>query len=251
MSLLYSLPRPVIFAHRGASAHAPENTLAAFHLAVEQGADAIELDAKLSADGEVMVIHDATVDRTTNAKGAVNAFSASQLQQLDAGSHFSAAFQGERVPTLDQVLAAVGGQIFINIELTNYTSPRDVLPEKAAALVQKHHLQERILFSSFNPFNLRRAGRVLPGCPLAILALPGGSGFWMRSWIGRRFAPHILHPYLSDASKALIEREHKRGRRVHVWTVNDPQGMRRLFDDGVDGIFTDDPLLARPVRDGR
>lgn len=251
MSLLTSLPQPVIFAHRGASAHAPENTLAAFCLAIEHGAEAIELDAKLSADGEVMVIHDPTVDRTTNAKGAVNAFSAEELQQLDAGSHFSAAYQGEPVPTLDQVLAEVGKQVFINIELTNYTSPRDELPEKVAALVKKHRLEEWVLFSSFNPFNLRRVVKILPQCPLAVLALPGASGLLMRSWVGRRFAPHILHPYLSDTHQALIEREHKHGRRVHVWTVNNPQDMRRLFGEGVDGIFTDDPHLARQIRDGR
>ncbi|MEN4011020.1 MAG: glycerophosphodiester phosphodiesterase family protein [Chloroflexota bacterium] len=251
MSALLDIPQPVIFAHRGASAHAPENTLSAFRLAVQHQADAIELDAKLSADGEVMVIHDQTVDRTTNASGKVSSFNAVELQGLDAGSHFSAQFKGEPVPTLEQVLAEFGNQVFINIELTNYASPRDALPEKAAALVKKFHLEARVLFSSFHPNNLRRVARVLPQCPLAILALPGVTGMLMRSWLGLRIARHVLHPHLRDASPALITREHKRRRRVHVWTVNDPQDMRRLFRDGVDGIFTDDPLLAHQIRNGR
>ncbi|HBY09528.1 MAG TPA: glycerophosphodiester phosphodiesterase, partial [Chloroflexi bacterium] len=123
-----NLPRPAIFAHRGASAYAPENTLAAFKLAVDQGADAIELDAKLCADGQIIVIHDQTVERTSNGAGKVADLPLSALQELDAGSWFGLEFKGEPIPTLDEVFEAVGQKIFINIELTNYASPRDLLP---------------------------------------------------------------------------------------------------------------------------
>src|SRR3990170_393671 len=102
------LPRPVIFAHRGASAYAPENTLAAFSLAVRQKSDGIELDAKLSADGHVVVIHDQTVDRTTSSRGRVADLTLADLREMDAGSHFDVEYKGERIPTLEEVFEAIG-----------------------------------------------------------------------------------------------------------------------------------------------
>ena len=102
---------PLIFAHRGASAHAPENTLAAFELAFQQNADVIELDSKLSADGHVVVIHDQSVDRTTNGFGRVSELTLAGLRELDAGSHFSATFHGEQIPTLVEVLEIFAGRI--------------------------------------------------------------------------------------------------------------------------------------------
>jgi glycerophosphoryl diester phosphodiesterase len=129
MSWLEKLLQPVIFAHRGASAWAPENTLAAFRLAVEHGAPAIELDVKLTSDRKVVVLHDQTVDRTTNGHGDLRQFSLADLRELDAGGPFSAEYQGERIPTLVEVFEAVGKQVYINIELTNYASTRDKLPE--------------------------------------------------------------------------------------------------------------------------
>src|SRR5512139_2686581 len=100
LSLFAHLPRPTIFAHRGASAYAPENTLAAFQMAIQQGADALELDVKLTADGQVVVIHDQTTDRTTGVKGRVSDLTLHELRNLDAGSFFDIAFQGEMIPTL-------------------------------------------------------------------------------------------------------------------------------------------------------
>jgi len=249
MNLLYELPQPVIFAHRGSSAYAPENTLAAFRKAAEQGADAIELDVKLSLDGEVMVMHDPTVDRTTDGKGAVNSLSLADLKTLDAGSHFDIEFMGEPVPTLDEVLEEVGRQLFINIELTNYTSPRDELPDKALELVMKHDLLDRVLFSSFHPMNLYRIRRLNPDALVALLALPGKAGRLARGWVGRLFSPKILHPNVDDVGGELLRRKKARSRRVHVWTVNDLQDIRRLADAGANGIITDDPCLALKVRE--
>lgn len=248
MNRLFELPRPVIFAHRGASAYAPENTMAAFRLAARQGVEAIELDAKLTVDGEVIVIHDLTVDRTTNAKGEVRQFSLREFQQMDAGSHFSQKFQGEPVPSLRQVFEELGRKIYINVELTNYGTPRDRLPEKVAELVREYHLEEWVLFSSFNPINLLRIRQLLPECPVGILALEGAAGWIARSVVGRAFAPQIVHPNLRDATKYYIQKQHERHRRVHVWTVNEPKDLQRLFEDGVDGVFTDDPLTALQIR---
>jgi len=247
--MLSDLPQPVIFAHRGASAHAPENTLTAFELAIRQGADAIELDAKLCADGHVVVIHDATVDRTTDGSGLVSEMTLDALRELDAGCRFDTAFCGERVPTLEEVFATFGDKTFINIELTNYRSLTDELPERVAELVRRHALEESVLFSSFNPLALRRAHRLIPEVPIGMLALPGWAGAWARSALGNCVPYQALHPAIEDVRPALIQHQHRRGRRVHVYTVNNPQDIATLFRWQVDGIFTDDPLLACQIRE--
>jgi glycerophosphoryl diester phosphodiesterase len=240
-----SLPRPTIFAHRGSSAHAPENTLAAFEMAIRQGAEGIELDAKLTADDQVVVIHDPTVNRTTGVNGVVRQMNLAELKKLDAGSHFDYGFRGEHIPSLDEVFETVGHRIFINVELTNYTSPLDNLPEAIARIVLRHKLEKRILFSSFNPIALIKIKRLLPKTPIGLLALPGKSGAWSRSWPGRLIGYQALHPEASDLSEGLIKKIHQWDCRVHVYTVNSEQQMRQFFAWGVDGLITDDPVLAR------
>ncbi len=240
---------PLIYAHRGASAYAPENTLAAFRLALEQGADGIELDAKLSAEGEVVVIHDQTVDRTTQGKGRVNQLALSELKKLDAGSWKGDSFNGEKIPTLAEVFASVGGKLKINVELTNYSSPQDGLPEKALALVQEYHLEDSILFSSFLLSNLAAVRRVWPEAPVGILADPGIKGLRNRSKLSREISPDYMHPYFLDVSRRLVEREKAAGRLLNVWTVNSSIVMRKLIRFGVAGIITDDPLLGLKIRE--
>ncbi len=246
--MLEKLPQPVIFAHRGASAFAPENTLAAFRLAAEQGVEAIELDAKLTADGEVVVIHDMTVNRTTNGRGEVRRLSLDEIRRLDAGSFFSVEFRGEKVPLLREVFEEFGRRLFINVELTNYNAPFDSLPIKVAQLVRDYRLEEWVLFSSFNPWNLIRIHRLLPECPVALLALEGRAGWLARSGFMRWVSPHIIHPYFADVTPESIAREHRRKRRVHVWTVNRAEDLEVLFRWGADGVFTDDPALAMQIR---
>jgi glycerophosphoryl diester phosphodiesterase len=247
MNLLYQLPTPIIFAHRGACAFAPENTLAAFKMAEEVGAPAVELDVKLSLDGEIVVIHDSSVDRTTGSKGWVNQMNWADLRLLDAGSFFSKVFIGEKIPLLEEVFNLLGKRLLINIELTNYASPRDALVEKTAALVTRCGMQDYILFSSFSPINLLKARGLLPGVPVGLLSSQGPEGQWARSFIARWFFPAIIHPYRTDATPVFIWSEHRRHRRVNVWTVNDPVDMKKLFQAKVDGIFTDDPALAKHV----
>jgi len=247
MNLIDRISRPAIIAHRGASAHAPENTLAAFLLALEHGADGIELDAKLSVDGQVVVIHDQTVNRTTGARGMVREMTLAQLKKLDAGSFKSESFAGEPIPTLEEVFAAVGQRMLINVELTNYTSPTDALPERVADLVIQYSMQERIIFSSFHPLNLVRIRRRLLHTPAAILTQEGAPGRLLRGWLGRLVSPQFIHPYYSDVTAESMAAEHRAGRRVNTWTVNNPDEIFRLFKIGIDGIITDDPLLARQV----
>lgn len=247
--MLASLSQPVIFAHRGDSARAPENTLAAFELALGQHADAIELDVKLTADGQVVVIHDPTVDRTTSGHGRVRDLSLAQLRSLDAGSSFSERYRGEKIPTLEEVFESLGKRIFINVELTNYNTPRDQLVETVCMLVKKFGLQQSVMFSSFFASNLSKARAYLPGVPRGLLAFSGFLGAWARSF-GFAFGRYqALHSNLKDVTPEQVQRVHRLQRRIHVWTVNAAEDMRRLFHWGVDAIFTDDPQLAVQVRD--
>jgi glycerophosphoryl diester phosphodiesterase len=245
--LFEALPRPAIIAHRGASAYAPENTLAAFKLALQQGADGIELDAKLSADGHVVVIHDQTVDRTTPFHGKVSDFRLAELRKMDAGSHFDIVFKGEPVPTLEEVFKAVGQLTYINVELTNYAAPFDPLPEKVAELVRHYKLSHRVVFSSFNPVALLRIRRLVPESPIGLLAYPGIKGWPARGWPGRMLRYNSLHSEVRDTTGKMVKHLQGRGRWVYVYTVNREDEMWRLFDLGIDGIFTDDPLLAQKI----
>lgn len=250
MNHLLEYTRPVLFGHRGASAHAPENTLAAFRLAVEHGADAVELDAKLSADQHIVVIHDPTVNRTSDGSGKVRELTLAEMKSLDVGAKFSPQYSGERIPTLEEVFETVGRKVIINIELTNYAAPRDGLTDRVVELVRRFDLAEWICFSSFNPFNISRARALLPQVPGGILAMKGGLGSLSRGWLGRLSSPQMVHPYYTDVTRAYVEAEHARNRRVNVWTVNAPEDMRSMIQAGVDGIITDDPRLARQVLEG-
>lgn len=236
--------RPLIFGHRGASAHAPENTLAAFNLAASVGADGIELDAKLSADGVVMVMHDATVDRTTKGAGRVNQLTLAELKELDAGSPFDPRFTGEKIPTLAEVFEQIGQRLYINVELTNYHSRNDRLPELTADLVRKFNLMQRVVISSFYPQNLARFRQALPGVPVCLLALVGTAGLLARNILTNWYHCDGLNPYFSDVTSRMVEQQHKHKRLVNVWTVNQPEEMRRLVTLHVDGIITDDPGTA-------
>ena len=245
MNLLFQIPRPVIFAHRGASAYAPENTIASFNLAKKLGARAVELDVKLTLDGKVVVIHDPNTLRTTGQNRWVNQTNFSELSKLDAGSFFSDQFLDERIPLLEEVIDCLGSEILINIELTNYNSPNDSLVEKTVAIVVRKGVQENVLFSSFAPINLLKARGLLPEVPVGILAAEGREGWWTRSLIGRWFFPGMIHPHLGDVTRGFIQREHNRNRRVHVWTVNRKEDMKKLIELKVDGIFTDELALAK------
>lgn len=241
------LPKPMIFAHRGASAYAPENTLASFELALRQEADGVELDVKLTADGHVVVFHDQTVDRTTNGKGHVAQMTLAELRKLDAGSYFDIAFRGETIPTLEEVIKAVGQLTFINIELSNNTSKFDNLPEKVAAIVSRLKVTHRVMFSSFNPVALYKIHRLLPQTPFGLLAYSGFAGAWARSWLGRLLSYQAVHPDFNDVTPSFVKQVHQHGARVYVWTVDNENDIRRLLGYGVDGIITNDPIVARKV----
>ena len=241
-------PFPLIYAHRGASALAPENTLAAFLLALQAGADGIELDVMLSQDKELLVIHDSTVDRTTDGSGKVAEMPLAALRELDAGTRFGEKFRGEKLPTLNEVFEAVGGKMRINVELKNYAQPLDDLTSRVIALTERFHLADSVLLSSFNPINLSKARRQNPKIRRGLLVSPGdrlmlGAG-------GRLFPYHALHPYYEDVTPEMAADLRARGKQLNTWTVDDPQALLRLHSIGVDGIISNNPAAARAVLEG-
>jgi glycerophosphoryl diester phosphodiesterase len=195
----------------------------------------------------VVVIHDATIDRTTGEKGHVSKLTLAAMRELDAGSFFSEEFRGEKIPTLAEVFETIGRRTLINVELTNYATPRDGLANKVCDLVKRFGLEDRILFSSFLSSNLKRTRGLLPDVPRGLLALGGWMGWWARSFGFNFGAYQALPPNLKDVTPQQVARVHRLKRSVLVWTVNAADDMRRLLSWGVDGIFTDEPKLATEV----
>ncbi len=250
ISLDHLYPRtPAIIGHRGASAAAPENTLAAFTLAIDLKADAVELDVKLTKDGVPIVMHDPTVDRTTNGHGKVADLTLADLKKLDAGMKKDPKFAGERVPTLAEVFEAVAAtrSVWVNVELTNYTTRSDGLEAEVVALIQKMNLQRRVLLSSFNPFALRNARRLEPSLPVAQLTAQHMPIYLRDAWLAPFIRHEARHPHYVQLKKRGVAYYKRRGYRVNVWTVNDPADLRDFARQGVDGLITDVPDVARQL----
>jgi glycerophosphoryl diester phosphodiesterase len=237
---LESRSHPLLVAHRGASAHAPENTLGAFALAMQQRADAIELDVKRCASGEVVVLHDHTVDRTTNGAGTVESLTLAQLRALDAGA-------GERIPTLDEVLDLIRPDpgFLINIEITNYATPRDGLEHEVVEAVRRHKIGPRVLYSSFNHLLIRRMAKHDPDVPRALLYWAEGPLYLRNVWLSPFIRHEFRHPHYGMVTPPFVQKMHAAGRRINVWTVNDETQIRRMAAMGVDGIIGDSPLTMR------
>jgi len=248
MHWIEKLQTPIIFGHRGASKYAPENTIAAFELALQQGAGAFELDTKLSADGIPVVIHDQTVDRTTKGSGKVDQLRAKELHAMDAGSTFSKKYSNERIPLLEEVFMIFKNRALINVELKNYHNPFDKLPEIVFEIANRIDVLDQLLFSSFTPSSLNKIKRLIPEARVALLCQRGLLGDLLRSKAFSSVSPDYIHPYFKDISKSFIEKQHHMNRKVNTWTVNQQADMIELIKQGVDGIITDDPKLAYKIK---
>jgi glycerophosphoryl diester phosphodiesterase len=246
--MLLDLPIPAVFAHRGVSAKAPENTLAAFQLALNQNVDGIELDVHLSADGQVVVIHNSKIDQTTNGKGAVRKSSFQNLRKFDAGSWFSPEFAGERIPSLSEVLILVEDKLITNIELKSSGFPGDRLPKKVSEVVKHHRLEKKIIFSSFSPWALLRIKKLLPEVPIGLLILPGLLGTIVRIIFGGSKKYYSIHPHISSVTPKMLRQVKLKGKKVIAYAVNESKDIRRLFAEGIDGIITDNPELGMKIR---
>jgi glycerophosphoryl diester phosphodiesterase len=237
--------RTLNIAHRGASSVAPANTLSAFEKAAALGADGIEFDVHLSADGVPVVIHDATVDASTDGSGPVASLTLAQLKRLDAGAYFSPQFAGETLPTLEEVLAAFGSRLLLNVELKSVSLRDNGLEQVVLAQIAQHDLSEQVLISSFNPFALRRVKRLAPHILTGLLYAPDLPLPLRRAWLAC-IAPHeARHPAYTMVNAQYVAWARRRGYRVHPWTVDDADEMARLIDLGVDAIITNRPDLLR------
>jgi glycerophosphoryl diester phosphodiesterase len=234
--------RPVIFAHRGARGHAPENTLLAFSLAFDLGADAIEFDVQRSSDSQLVVIHDDTLDRTTNGRGYVRETPFEKLREVDAGVRWNTP---QRIPTLTETLALVesyGGAM--NLEL-KADSREDALATAAIIEGALTDLTEatrtRILLSSFELDSVGWLKSRLPS--LRVGALFTGAQWRKEDMVSRALDldAEAVHPNVRLVQPDLVERAHAVGLRVNVWTANRRPTIRRLLALGVDGIFSDAP----------
>lgn len=236
----------LILGHRGAKAYAPMNTIPAFELAVQQGADGIELDVHLSKDGHLIVLHDFTIDHTTDSTGYAKDMTLAQLKELDAGKKFSEAFAGTRIPTLDEVFESVGQKFrLINVEIKSLDiETTDGVEQATADCIRRHNLQDSVIVSSFNPYALRRFRPILPDVAIGILYeadsthTPAGS---VTLALMDGVAYQARHPYHSLIDAAYMETAHGAGYRVNTWTVNEPDRARELQRLGVDAIITDTP----------
>lgn len=239
----------LVFGHRGAKAYAPMNTLPSFLLAVEQGVDGVELDVWLSKDGHLVVIHDDTVDGTTDGHGNVQDMTLAELQGLDAGAWFDPKFTGTRIPTLDEVLDALPPVILVNIEIKkadNASAETDGIEAAVAECIRRHNSQERVIVSSFSLNALERFYAEMPDLWDALGYLyvtPDQLPALQSSPVEIAF----MHPYHEVVTKDLIDQHVKLGSLTNVWTVNDAERMRQLIDLGVNGIITDVPDVARSV----
>lgn len=238
---LDTLPHTAIIAHRGASRYAPQNTLAAFQLAIDQKADGIELDVRLTADGHLAVIHDATVRHTTNGRGWVAKLTLAELQKFDAG-------QGEKIPTLNEVFFLVGDKMLINVELKPILRHTNLLAQKVAETVHQFHLEKSVICSSFSPLALKALSNYAPEIPRGMLLPTGFFPAQLAALAGRTLTYQTLHPDFHDVREGVFSPELYPTHPIFTYTVNEEADMRAMFAMGVAGIFTDDPPLALRAR---
>jgi len=233
--------KTAVVAHRGASGYAPENTLAAFSKAINMGADYVELDVQLTLDEKVVVIHDPTLERTTNFIGKVSDFTLAELTKADAGSWFSESFRNERIPTLKQVLDVVKGHLQLNIEIKNIDNNFTIVNKVIDILNEKKF--QNVFISSFSRDVIELIKEIDPSIQTGYL-------------FEYKLLKHVFEgnwEFLC-ASHLLVNREFFKkardyGKRLFVWTVNKNHEMEKMIEVGVDGIITNYPDILKKMLD--
>ncbi len=234
-----ALPAPEyktrIIAHRGASAYAPENTMASFEKARELGADMIELDIHRTLDGHIVVIHDPDTDRTTGVVNKIRFMKLSDIRKLDAGSWMSEKFKDERIPTLYEVLKWAKDKIQVNIEIKS-----DGCEKKVVKMVEKLDMTDQVIVSSFHHEYLLKIKELNPEIHTGALVGDINSKADLDKII-EACRPDAVNPRYIAVTRTIVKAAHKRGLAVNVYTVDDPVTMKRLIKYGVDGIITNYP----------
>ncbi|WP_243646919.1 glycerophosphodiester phosphodiesterase [Scopulibacillus darangshiensis] len=228
-----------IFAHRGYSAKYPENTMVSFKAALKSGAQGIECDVQLSKDGIPVVIHDETLNRTTNGIGFVKDYTAKQLASLNAGRRFHHA----AIPTLKEVLAWISPtNLLLNIELKNKKFPYNEMEEKVITMIHDFQMENRTIYSSFNHDSLIKIAKIDANAETAPLYKKPIPSPWRYAKALRASA---IHPNYRSVNKELIDKVHDHHFKVRAYTVNNASIMKKLISWGIDGIITDDPYRGR------
>ena len=230
--------------HRGARGHAPENTMASFALGADMGVDAVETDVQLSKDGEVVLIHDHTVDRTTDGRGFVRDMTLAELRRLDAGSWYDPGFAGERIPTLAELLVWAGDRVGVAIEIKNGPIYYPGIAEKTVRLVRQQGMERRVILISFDHLVLREAKTIAPEIATGILYVGG-----LVDPVGaaRAALADSLNPNWAHITPELVRAAHAAGLAISAWNPDDLATLRMLSDMGVDSAGTDYPELFAQV----
>lgn len=239
----------LVLAHRGACGYAPENTMEAFRLAIEQGADGFELDVHFSKDGHLVVIHDETVNRTTNGTGRVWDMTLSELQALDACAG-KEAYKGARIPTLKQVLELIQGtNLICNIEIKTDKIFYPGIEEAVLALVKEMGLENQIIYSSFNHHTLRKVRSLDKDAKLGMLFADVLVEPW--KYASAMLDVQYLHPMAANVYiPNFAEDSRAAGYGVNAWTINDPETMKHCVEHDVT-IITNYPDVAVAIRNGK
>ena len=244
--------RMMVVAHRGSSARAPENTLAAFRRAVDDGADAIECDVRLSGDGEVVVIHDSRLERTTNGRGRVSNHTVRELKKFDAGGWFGRAFRGERIPTLNEVFEALGGRIAFNIEVK---SDRDramatETVKRCLEVVDSAGVRRTVLISSFHIGLVELAKRLAPGITAGVLYHPVMHIHRKPASLVRATGSEYFITSIRSLRPETSCRLRARGIEIGAYTINTRSALRRALNLGVGCVYTDFPREVKNLIHG-
>ncbi|WP_110928664.1 glycerophosphodiester phosphodiesterase [Bacillus massiliglaciei] len=231
-----------IFAHRGSKGTHPENTMAAFKEAERAGADGIEFDVHMSRDGQLVIIHDEKLDRTTFRHGLVKDYDAEELTGMDAGSFFAKEYESERIPLLEEVFEwAVSNKLKMNVEIKTDKIAYEGIEEKIIDLIGKYHLEERIILSSFNHTSLDKARSINPQIERALLfqGLPANIVDVLKHAREKGF-----HPDRKSLTKEIIQNARELGYKVRPWVANKKNDLLLMKQYGVDAVITDYPERA-------
>ena len=236
----------MVIGHRGAKGYAPENTLPSFEKSIECKANMIEFDVRLTRDGHIVIMHDATVDRTTNGTGFISQLTLKQIKNLDAGVWFSPKFKGTKVPTLEETVAFIKGKAKFDIEVKKDSCSNEAIEEKLVSDILKNNILDDTVVTSFDLSSLERIKEIEPRLRVGFLFSQDydfGQGLKEILRIGGK-AIHVEYPHLTTH---LVSEAHRDGILVRPWNPSDKEEMVKLIKMGVDGIATDFPDILRSL----
>lgn len=229
-----------ITAHRGSSRTAPENTIPAIEAAVEEMADSVEIDVQMTADGVVVLGHDASLKRVAGVNRSIASMTFEELEKLDVGSWFSSEYAGTRIPSLSEVLELCSQKTSLNIEI-KYVGKNSELPEKTAEMVREYGMENQCVITSTNLSYLKRVKEALPEIRTGYIISAAYGNFYSSEDVD------FISIRSGFVTSALMQNAHEQGKAVYAWTVNTKSELERLTLLGVDGIITDRPVLAREI----